>query len=133
MGSLGQVHAISVNSNQKVCAVCSTNDAIYTCPRCAMRTCSLGCCKAHKLTYKCSGIRNVAAFVDKKDYNYFHFLSDYRFLESVDRQNEGIAEQINEVYGFVAVICLYLVCVCIIIIIFLPESPSYKESTNTPV
>ncbi|KAM7534321.1 hypothetical protein Aperf_G00000112250 [Anoplocephala perfoliata] len=96
MDSSSQVHAIFENLKPKICAVCSVNDALYTCPRCAMRTCSLGCCKAHKATYNCSGKRNVAAFVDKRDYNYFHFLSDYRFLESVDRQNESIAEQINE-------------------------------------
>ncbi|VDL62096.1 unnamed protein product [Hymenolepis diminuta] len=85
-----------VKPSPKICAVCTTNKAIYTCPRCAMRTCSLTCCKSHKLTYNCSGRRNVAAYVDRQDYNYFSFLSDYRFLESIDRLNDCLARDINE-------------------------------------
>ncbi|VDD82303.1 unnamed protein product [Mesocestoides corti] len=38
---------------------------------------------------KCTnGKRNVAAFVARKNYDQFNFLSDYRFLESLDRDNE---------------------------------------------
>ncbi|VDN97149.1 unnamed protein product [Rodentolepis nana] len=80
----------------KKCTVCATNEAKYTCPRCAIRTCSLSCCKSHKLTYSCSGKRDVAAYVDKEDYNYFSFLSDYRFLEAIDRLNDRLARDISE-------------------------------------
>nr|CDS32656.1 box C:D snoRNA protein 1 [Hymenolepis microstoma] len=86
----------SVKPISKKCAVCITNGAKYTCPRCAIRTCSLSCCKSHKLAYNCSGKRDVAAYVDKGDYNYFSFLSDYRFLESIDRLNDRLARDISE-------------------------------------
>lgn len=52
----------------------------------------------------CSGKRDVAAFVARKDYNYFAFLSDYRFLESLDRDNESRERKIYEVLS------LYFIC-----------------------
>ena len=32
----------------KPCEICTKNEAKYECPNCAMRTCSLKCCLAHK-------------------------------------------------------------------------------------
>lgn len=80
----------------EVCKVCSSVEAKYTCPRCALKTCSLQCCLRHKKETGCSGKRNLAAFVSRKDYDYFNFLSDYRLLEAVDRDNETRERQLSE-------------------------------------
>ncbi|VDN33728.1 unnamed protein product [Dibothriocephalus latus] len=81
----------------EVCKVCTSVEAKYTCPRCALKTCSLECCLRHKKEAGCSGKRNLAAFVSRKDYDYFNFLSDYRLLEAVDRDNETREKQLSEV------------------------------------
>lgn len=103
------VQVDSVKPSPKICTVCTTNKAIYTCPRCAMRTCSLTCCKSHKVTYNCSGRRDVASYVDRQDYNYFSFLSDYRFLESIDRLNDRLARDINEVGNFCVLFTVWII------------------------
>ncbi|KAL5961490.1 Box C/D snoRNA protein 1 [Taenia solium] len=88
-----------VRSKTRLCSTCLTAEAKYTCPRCTVRTCSLRCCQAHKKSTVCSGKRDVAAFVARKDYNYFAFLSDYRFLESLDRDNENRERKMYEFYN----------------------------------
>ncbi|VDM34057.1 unnamed protein product [Hydatigera taeniaeformis] len=93
----GVVKACNVEkSRSRVCSICLASEAKYTCPRCSVRTCSLRCCKAHKDATMCSGKRDVAAFVARKNYDYFAFLSDYRFLESLDRANENREKNIAE-------------------------------------
>ncbi|VDM04126.1 unnamed protein product [Schistocephalus solidus] len=89
----------------EVCKVCSSVEAKYTCPRCALKTCSLQCCLRHKKETGCSGKRNLAAFVSRKDYDYFNFLSDYRLLEAVDRDNETRERQLSEVRNLSLPIC----------------------------
>lgn len=70
---------------KETCAVCALNAPKYTCPRCATRTCSLGCCKKHKSESGCSGQRDRTAFVDKAGFDEMALLSDYRFLEEQAR------------------------------------------------
>jgi len=45
------------------CDVCKNTEARYCCPRCNTRSCSLGCCKKHKIDTKCSGERQKTAFI----------------------------------------------------------------------
>ncbi|VDK41532.1 unnamed protein product [Taenia asiatica] len=86
-------------SKTRLCSTCLIAEAKYTCPRCTVRTCSLRCCQAHKKSTMCSGKRDVAAFVARKDYSYFAFLSDYRFLESLDRDNENREKKMYEFHN----------------------------------
>lgn len=58
----------------------------YTCPRCATRTCSLPCSKAHKQTTGCSGQRDPAAFVPLTNYTQGTWDGDYAWLEATRRQ-----------------------------------------------
>ena len=37
--------------------MCNSNQYKYTCPRCLMKTCSLGCSKEHKKVINCDGIK----------------------------------------------------------------------------
>ena len=70
-----------------LCVICQNNSAIYTCPRCNLRTCSLPCSAKHKaLGDGCSGLRNKAAYVPMNQYGYMSLMSDYTFLEEMGRK-----------------------------------------------
>ncbi|KAH9938252.1 uncharacterized protein B0H18DRAFT_1205524 [Fomitopsis serialis] len=74
-------------SQPPLCVVCHVKPAIYTCPRCNMRTCSMPCANQHKsLADGCSGVRNKAAYVSMNKYGYMALMSDYTFLEEMGRQ-----------------------------------------------
>ncbi|XP_022094605.1 box C/D snoRNA protein 1-like [Acanthaster planci] len=68
------------------CEICEQVKTKYTCPRCSVKTCSLHCVKRHKASTNCSGVRDKTAYVSVKDFTDRHLLSDYRFLEDVDRK-----------------------------------------------
>lgn len=68
------------------CASCASRIAIYTCPRCATRTCSLPCSAAHKTNTGCSGVRDKAKFVPMNRYTHGTMMDDYVFLEDVSRK-----------------------------------------------
>lgn len=59
--------------------------SLYRCPGCMRTSCSLACVNAHKAHYSCSGVRNRAAPVPKRDYSESHFMSDYCLLEDARR------------------------------------------------
>ncbi len=72
----------------KKCSICHQNPIKYTCPRCSTRTCSLSCCLQHKKTLNCNGQRDKTSFKPLATMNDLDLLSDYRFLEEVNRQIE---------------------------------------------
>ncbi|KAJ3880209.1 hypothetical protein F5051DRAFT_324394 [Lentinula edodes] len=72
--------------SQILCQVCNARYAIYTCPRCKIRTCSLPCSSSHKVATNCSGERNKAAFVNMRDYTWGTLMSDFTYLEDVGRK-----------------------------------------------
>nr|CAB3268051.1 box C/D snoRNA protein 1-like [Phallusia mammillata] len=57
----------------------------YKCPNCLIRTCSVSCVKLHKQKFNCDGRRCKTLYKPKENLNENDFLSDYRFLEEVDR------------------------------------------------
>ncbi|XP_022652052.1 box C/D snoRNA protein 1-like [Varroa destructor] len=71
-------------SRPKKCAVCHKT-ARYSCPRCSLRTCSLGCVKTHKKQTGCDGVRDRAGFIPMSRFTDLDLLSDYRFLEESAR------------------------------------------------
>lgn len=76
----------SVPASRVLCNVCNARYAIYTCPCCKLRTCSLPCSSNHKITTNCSGERDKAAFVTMRDYSWGTLMSDYTYLEEVGRK-----------------------------------------------
>jgi HIT zinc finger len=68
------------------CEICSSTVAVYTCPRCATRTCSLPCSAAHKTRTGCSGARDRAKYIPVNRYTYGTMMDDYVFLEDVGRR-----------------------------------------------
>ena len=75
----------------KICCICA-KAAAYKCPRCLAQTCSSACGKKHKDAAKCSGERDKAAYVKPVDFGYGVLMSDYQFLENVQRAVQGFAE-----------------------------------------
>ena len=45
----------SLSSNSLTCEICESNGRLYRCPRCMIFTCSLKCCKQHKISKNCDG------------------------------------------------------------------------------
>lgn len=83
----------SAGAQQKatVCCVCGAR-ALYTCPGCGRRTCSMTCVRVHKDDFHCSGKRDVTAkiplseFTDQQLQRDFHFLEDCRrVIDNVER------------------------------------------------
>ncbi|CAE1296601.1 unnamed protein product [Acanthosepion pharaonis] len=86
-----QTEEISDNNNtlhKNLCEQCHVQPSKYTCPRCEIRTCSLGCVKSHKVDSGCDGIRDKTAYIPLEDFSDINLLSDYRLLEDVARVAE---------------------------------------------
>ncbi|XP_014355574.1 box C/D snoRNA protein 1 [Papilio machaon] len=67
------------------CEVCDAREAIYTCPKCEVKTCCLSCVRIHKKELECDGIRDRTKFIRMKDFTDTDLLSDYRLLEECAR------------------------------------------------
>ena len=63
------------------CEICVVNLHKYTCPRCSLKSCSLDCCRKHKLDTGCTGQRDKTKFIKKDEFNEMELLNDYKFLE----------------------------------------------------
>ena len=70
------------------CSQCHVGAHKYRCPACDIRTCSLGCTKAHKQATGCTGKRSRTDMVTLSDFTERQLLSDYKFLEEAARLND---------------------------------------------
>lgn len=69
-----------------LCSICHSASPKYTCPRDAVRTCSLACSQSHKRRAACSGIRDPAAYVSKYSLQTAGGIDrDYNFLSGLER------------------------------------------------
>ncbi|BEI83177.1 hypothetical protein CcaverHIS002_0310450 [Cutaneotrichosporon cavernicola] len=80
-----QAFTAATSAPSPKCSICKS-PAKYTCPRCAARSCSLPCSKAHKEKKGCSGVRDPAAFVPLAKFTQGTWDGDYAWLESTRRQ-----------------------------------------------
>lgn len=92
--STSSTSAAAGPSRSTKCAMCA-NEAKYTCPRCAARTCSAACSKAHKEKRGCSGVRDPAAYVPLAKYTQGTWDGDYAWLEATRRQVAEFGEGIG--------------------------------------
>ncbi|XP_063829842.1 box C/D snoRNA protein 1 [Ostrinia nubilalis] len=67
------------------CEVCGKNKALYTCPKCEVKTCCLTCVRIHKKELECDGVRDRTKFIRMKNFTDTDLLSDYRLLEECAR------------------------------------------------
>ena len=66
-----------------LCGICEKNKFNYKCPRCYMLTCSLDCCKQHKVQYSCNGQRDRTSYLSIQQFTESQIQSDFHFLEDV--------------------------------------------------
>jgi hypothetical protein len=71
------------------CNECPDGTAIYQCPKCNHRTCSMSCCQRHKQRTGCNGKRNRTPFQRLEEMNDTTLRNDYFFLEDVIRTVDG--------------------------------------------
>ncbi|KAL5457277.1 hypothetical protein EMCRGX_G034525 [Ephydatia muelleri] len=71
-----------------LCESCHKLPFKYKCPKCDRKSCSLSCVKQHKTEYGCDGTRSKTSFVPLSEFSDNHLLSDYNFLEDVNRYLE---------------------------------------------
>lgn len=81
-----QPKASSSTPPKPLCAMCTSQYSKYTCPGCAMRTCSAPCSSAHKTRTGCTGQRDKAAYVPMNEYTWGKMMDDYVFLEEMGRK-----------------------------------------------
>eukprot|EP01053_Blabericola_migrator_P004588 Blabericola_migrator_1__4587@NODE_2437_length_2760_cov_154_476792_g1526_i0_p3_GENE_NODE_2437_length_2760_cov_154_476792_g1526_i0NODE_2437_length_2760_cov_154_476792_g1526_i0_p3_ORF_typecomplete_len151_score23_27zfHIT/PF04438_16/1_8e07zfMYST/PF17772_1/1_NODE_2437_length_2760_cov_154_476792_g1526_i0241693 len=88
------------------CRVCEKGEAIYSCPKCLTRTCSVTCIQEHKAGDGCDGKRRVVEEKLLKDMDDSDLHKDVKFLEDVGGSIERQARQDNlllaERYGISA-------------------------------
>jgi len=75
--------------SQSICCSCGETIAKYRCPGCTKTSCSLACVQKHKIETSCSGQRSITHFVPVAQFNDNDLISDYRFLEQVERSLYG--------------------------------------------
>ncbi|CAG9783374.1 unnamed protein product [Diatraea saccharalis] len=80
------------------CEVCGSSRAIYTCPKCEVKTCCLSCVRIHKKELECDGIRDRTKFIRVKDFTDSDLLSDYRLLEECARFVYGVKNDTKKKY-----------------------------------
>ncbi len=66
-----------------LCDVCQEHIRKYKCPRCSLFSCSLACCKKHKVEHNCNGKRDPTSFVPLHSFKESNLRSDFHFLENV--------------------------------------------------
>lgn len=72
---------------EHLCAICHSNPFKYTCPACAVKTCSVDCIRRHKKQTECTGTVDQSRFIAKKDLSEtpVHINRDYNFLIKMGR------------------------------------------------
>jgi len=87
---------IKTSDGKVLCTFCKLKYAIYTCPRCAFKSCSLACSNGHKETMNCSQTRDKAAYVPMNQYGFGTFANDYVYLEEVGRKVTEVGRDIGQ-------------------------------------
>jgi len=77
-----------------ICQICKVKDSIYKCPRCQIKSCSLGCVKEHKRIYKCSGIRDKFSKKSIKDFTENDYVRDMNFINTTLNESNRIAKKV---------------------------------------
>lgn len=68
-----------------ICEGCQEKPSKYKCPGCSIRSCSLPCVKAHKLSTGCNGKKQLTQIIPLSKFDDNLLISDYNLLEDVKR------------------------------------------------
>lgn len=86
-----------------LCTICHIDRPKYTCPRCAVQTCSLRCSKRHKLWASCNGIRDPTAFMPMSKLATPSGIDhDYNFLHSIETRIQRSEKVLIEDLGIIS-------------------------------
>ncbi|CAD6198036.1 unnamed protein product [Caenorhabditis auriculariae] len=93
-----QQKAVSIEqkppNDPKLCVVCQKKEHKYRCPRCDVRSCSLGCSKQHKTDSDCDGVRQAFCTVNKlSQFDAQKSIDDQKFFHAI---KEAVGLQTNE-------------------------------------
>jgi hypothetical protein len=95
----GESSSMPVPLPVPMCAMCQIRPRQYKCPRCDVLTCSLDCCKRHKIESQCTGRRDRTAFVGIQNFDENHLRSDFHFLEDVLQTKDSATRTLHRNYG----------------------------------
>ncbi|KOS23385.1 Box C/D snoRNA protein 1 [Escovopsis weberi] len=85
-----------------LCSICHISPPQYRCPRCDVRTCSLGCVRKHKAWAQCSGTRDATAYVPRSRLRTAAGVDhDYNFLHGIELATERAERVLVEERGVV--------------------------------
>jgi hypothetical protein len=80
-----------------LCNICHSAPPKYTCPRDAVRTCSLACSQSHKRRAACTGVRDPAAYIPKSTLQTSSGIDrDYNFLSGLERNIDRADKETSE-------------------------------------
>ena len=83
-----------------LCAICHLHTPKYTCPRCSTHTCSLPCVRRHKTTAPCTGVRDPAAYVRRKELATETGIDrDFNFIAGLERDVRRREDKMGELVG----------------------------------
>ncbi|MES1911363.1 MAG: hypothetical protein MHM6MM_003805 [Cercozoa sp. M6MM] len=68
------------------CRMCKERQAIYCCPKCLLKTCSLQCVREHRQRFQCSGKRARTKFAPVAEMTTNTLQHDFDFVASVSEQ-----------------------------------------------
>lgn len=86
-------------SDAILCMVCESATRRYKCPRCSIMTCSLECCRQHKIDTGCSGKRDRTCYVGVKEFNDNNLRDDFHFLEDVLQKKGSALRTLKTAFG----------------------------------
>ena len=83
----------------KLCEVCGVEARKYKCPRCSVFSCSLACCKRHKVEKECCGKREQSSYISLNQMKDGDLRRDYHFLENVLARKDGAKRTLSQSLG----------------------------------
>lgn len=85
-----------------LCTICRIDPPKYTCPRCAVQTCSLRCSKRHKLWASCNGKRDPTVFRPISEVATAAGIDhDYNFIHGIETRIQRSEKRLIEDLGIV--------------------------------
>eukprot|EP00158_Paraphelidium_tribonemae_P001368 Partr_v1_DN24313_c0_g1_i2_m31823 putative Zinc finger, HIT-type containing 6 len=80
-------------STSSICVICSAQKPKYKCPGCSRATCCLACSRKHKVDFSCTGERDRLAFVDLREFDDNHLMSDFALLQAISRDLDEVSRK----------------------------------------
>lgn len=77
------------------CEVCNQAEHKYKCPNCSMKTCSLQCCKQHKIEKSCDGKYHYEKFIRASEMDEKLLRKDLTYLHDMLQESEKTKKKLS--------------------------------------